>query len=138
MKSELSFLLELLLKHELQADTKDLISERIAQVEELLEQRFTRGTTPGPVHAPLAVVRENGPPIRPSAAPAPNMSTLTNEELAALAEQRNAAPVTPVPIGAVAQTPAAHQAMVERQQSIRAAASGKMIPIDGRSGPKKF
>lgn len=113
MTSELSFLIELLLKHKLPPATKDLIAGRIKDVEAAYQQPVTY-TPKGPSNHVVSGVQQ-----------APST-------LAIMA--RNPDLVQPVAI--VAQTPAAAAALADRQNAIAAAMSGK--PEKGQTSPRKF
>jgi len=106
--TELSFLLELLLNHKLPKATKELVTERIKEVEAKL------GSAPTPVQRA---------PIRAASGQSPSTQKIL-EEMAAEAE----APVT--------QTPAVAQAMAHRAALIAQATSG--VEEKGRTSPRKF
>ncbi len=121
--TELSFLIELLLKHKLPPATKSLIAERIKDVEVYLNNSGNRGVVPARTLnvQPVTTV--------PQAA----------STLAALARHADAGLPTPeivTPVVQVAQTPMAMQAMNNRSAAISAAISGK--PEKGRTSPRKF
>ena len=120
MVSELSFLIELLLNHELTKPTKDLIASRIKDVEQSLSPRSTHVyTTPtaGITQAPstLALMAKHGDIIVPSV-PAPEMPA--------------------VPVEHIAKTPLAADAMNRRNQLLQDAVAGKVDK--GRTSPRKF
>lgn len=119
--TELSFLIELLLNHELSKPTKDLIAARIKEVESKLSPRAPEPVTWRP------------PPGQPMQAP----STL------ALMAKHGDVPVTHVPemppvepVTQIAQTPATAAAMNARHEAISSAISGKIEK--GRTSPRKF
>ncbi len=115
--SELSFLIELLLNHRLQKETKDAIALRIKEVE-------ATGTPSRPV--------ANMPrPVLGVAAQSPSTQAILdrNPDLAAVL-------APPVPVEQVAQTPAAMAAMNSRNQAINESLSGKVDKVTGR--PRKF
>lgn len=122
--TELSFLIELLLNHELSKITKDLIASRIKEVESNLVakpmQQLTAHYIPPPSvlkQAPstLALMAKHGD--IPNLVPVPDM------------------PVIP-PVEQVAQTPATAAAMNSRNQAIAESISGKIDKTTGR--PKKW
>ena len=114
--TELSFLLELLLNHKLPKLTKDLVSERIKEVEQRLSNaspvtHVTQRSVSVPYQAPstVALMEKHGIEI-----PQP----------------------APVPIEQVAQNPATAQALASRQQAIAQALSGNFPK--GQERPRKF
>ena len=131
--SELSFLIELLLNHELPAATKHLVAERIKEVEgKLTAGAGTHGTTvqwkpegskqytptqilPQQAASTLALMAKHGD-IQPMPAP-PEMP-----------------PVEPVT--QIAHTPQAAAAMNSRNAAIAASIAGKTDKVTGR--PKKW
>lgn len=120
MISELSFLIELLLKHKLPPATKDLIAKRIADVEE----SYISSPRINPVVPSRVVIA--GPTQSPST-------------LAAMARHAET-PVPPVatgepvvPVAVIAQTPATAEAMAARAAMMM---GGRTDPNTGR--PKKF
>lgn len=129
MISELSFLIELLLNHDLPKATKDLIASRIKEVEQNINFKgapnsspLSQITYPGLRHDParqapstLAAMARHGDIPPPALAP-----TLT----------------PPEPVAVIAQTPATAAAMQARQESISAALSGKVDKISGK--PRKW
>lgn len=115
MISELSFLIELLLKHKLPPATKSLIAARIAEVEE----RYGSNQVQAPV---------SGPKSPAVAMQSPSMQAI-------MARNPDLIPAA-VPVEAIAQTPAAAAALASRQQAIAQAMSGK--PEKGQTSPRKF
>lgn len=132
--TELSFLIDLLLNHDLKKETKDAVAMRIKDVEEqLVKSSFLPRPMPSPyqlgtianadgfIHemkqAPstLALMAKHGdipPQPIPQAAPAPP------------------------PVKEIAQTAETVAAMQARQESINAALSGKVDKVAGR--PRKW
>src|SRR4051812_23195784 len=110
MTSELSFLIELLLKHKLPVATKDMVAQRIAEIEEKYSRPADGRFTPLP-----------GGGIY--------------ESPGYLAKQHPALPPPP-PVAVIAQTPEAQAAMASRQAAINQALSGK--PEKGQTSPRKF
>lgn len=120
MISELSFLIELLLKHKLPVATRDLIAARIKDVEQGLS----------------AVRHISSPVVKPLPIGMVQQAASTQAIL-----DRNpdlAIPVVSnvVPVEQVAQTPAAAAAMAARAAMINQAMSGK--PKEGEKSPRKF
>lgn len=109
--TELGFLIELLLNHELKAETRKLIGERIKEV----ESGFNR--VPIGMHPPKMV------PGQP--AQAASMQAIMD---------RN--PDIGQPVAVVAQTPAAIAAMNSRNIAIQESIAGKTDKVTGR--PRKF
>jgi hypothetical protein len=118
MNSELSFLIELLLKHKLPPATKDLIAGRIKDVEQSLCAPRSLPANPVRLAAPVgaqqaastqAILDRNPDLLQPPAL------------------------VTPA---VIAQTPAAAAAIADRQAAITQSMSGK--PEKGRTSPRKF
>lgn len=107
--TELTFLVELLLNHKLPKATKDLVAQRIREVEEGLILR----PSPPPRVAPS-----------PQAAQAPSTQAILD---------RNPDLVQPAAVG---QTPAAVAALNSRQEAINASLNGKVDKAAGR--PRKF
>lgn len=107
--TELSFLIELLLKHDLPIATKELIAERIKEVEANLHANFQAK----PAYAPIPSLQS------PPAYAVPKMPAMPQ-----------------VPVEQVGQTPEAIAAMQSRSQAIAEAISGK-IP-KGQERPRKF
>ena len=120
--TELSFLIDLLLNHDLPAKTKHVIAERIKEVESNLvakpiQQQIQYHVPNMPAQAPstLALMAKHGelPPIMP----APQMPA-------------------PEPVAVIAQTPATAAAMNHRNETIAQALSGKVDKTTGR--PRKW
>lgn len=123
MASELSFLIELLLKHKLPNATKDLIAARIKDVEEVL-------SVARPVNNYVArPVSNNGTGV--IQAPSTQAFLDRNPDLAAAA-----IPSAPMPVEVVAQTPATMAALASRQSAIMEAVTGNREK--GRTSPRKF
>lgn len=126
--TELSFLLDLLMNHRLQKATKEIVAQRIKEVEESLNQKPQVPFQPKPIVLPpnlagqspstLALMAKHGdlPPIEPIVMP-------------------EIPPVTPN-VTAIAQNHATQLAMESRQQAIRTGMSGK--PISGETKPRKW
>lgn len=122
--TELSFLIELLLNHDLPKATKDLIALRIKEVEvKLTSHTVTYSPTP-------PIVLTNGPKQAPStlAAMARHDGTIVSLPIV------NEPP--PVPVEVIAQTPQTAAAMNSRNQAIADAISGKIDKVSGK--PKKW
>ncbi len=121
--SELSFLIELLLNHDLPAGTKELIASRIRQVEMMLTAKpatgqFFQTALPGKAtQAPstLAAMARHGDTILE----APVMP-----------------PIPEAPVTQIAQTPATAAAMNSRHEAIAASLAGKVDKVSGR--PRKW
>lgn len=144
MATELSFLLDILLNHKLTKTTKDAISQRIKDVECAI-------TAPRPPHQQTFYVGSSSS----QAPPTVQHGALQSASTAALLQKHsdligttaiNIAPKDPsvlpsnppaqVELANIAQTPAAAQALAERQAKINAAMSGS--PEKGRASPRKM
>jgi len=128
--SELSFLLDLLLNFKLHATVKQLITNRIKEIE------FKHGPPLNAYQASLPVDRS----IRPArSAQSPSTQRILDEmaaEGAALIQPNPVAPESPGIPTQIAQTPAAALALAARQEAINIAVSGK--EERGRTSPRKF
>ena len=123
--TELSFLIDLLLNHKLPKPTKEIIAERIKQVE---AERY------GPMaQAGVASAIPSGSPRLAQQSP----STLANLEKHGIiqAEPMPPIPETPV-VGVVAHTAAAAKALSDRNALVNQALSGRAE--QGRTSPRKF
>ncbi len=125
--TELSFLIELLLNHDLPKATKDLIASRIKEVESKLTAPSQSIYGPAPT---LPTYQVTGPKQAPST-------------LAAMARHGDfvAPPIMPPieepqPVAVVAQTPQTAAAMNSRNQAIAESIAGKIDKTTGR--PKKW
>ena len=117
--SELSFLIELLLKHKLPAATKELVAQRIKDVEENLSNLSSARSISS---RPVNVSSIHGGAVQSAS------TTAAIERHAIITEA--AGSIT------VAQTPAAAAALEARTQAITDSLSGK---IDKQRGsPRKF
>lgn len=129
--TELSFLIELLLNHDLPKATKDLIASRIKEVEQMLT--ITRMVLPATAQiqtlppklqqAPstlAAMARHGDIPNFPGAA------TFVTPPIEA----------APMPVEVIAQTPQTAAAMNSRNQAIAESIAGKIDKTTGR--PKKW
>lgn len=127
--TELSFLLELLLEHELPKATQTLIKERVKEIQ---------------VQPPRLMTQMAG-----QRAPRTNQAPSTQRMLDQMAEENGLTPVqmsTAMDVASqvqaqtipnqIAQTPAAVVAMNQRAEAIRIATSGK--EEKGRTSPRKF
>lgn len=128
--TETSFLIELLLEHKLQKSTKDLIKQRIKE----LEQERPLAMRPAPMpHVATTLPNPTGVPQSAS-----TLAALARQE----AEQGKPAPIElaptppPEPVAVIAQTPAAMAAMASRQQAISESIAGRVNKDTGR--PRKF
>ncbi len=115
--TELSFLIDLLLNHDVSKETKAVIAERIKYVE---------GT----------LVKSSNPVL--GWTPPNNSTSQAPSTLALMAKHGDPviAPTAAVPVENVAQTAATQQALAQRNEMIRAGMSGK--PMAGQTSPKKF
>lgn len=122
--TELSFLIKLLLLDELPKPIKEMVAERIREVEMLLcksGDAYTQvkvnlpQTHQVPINFPGVISSRNGGP--PSTQPPPPPIIAEQPEV-------------------VAQTPQTQAALASRQQAIDAALSGKIDKVNGR--PRKF
>ncbi len=134
--TELSFLLDLLLNHKLPKPTKEAVSQRIKHVEMMLTQTSVQLQMRPP---PGAITG-----IGPVQVVPPHLIGQAPSTIAAMMRHGDAPPVPPPPSQdnppaapvMIAQTPAAQQALAERQAAIAGAISGK--PEKGRTSPRKF
>lgn len=125
--TELDFLIELLLDHDLQANTKKRLAERIREV----------GSQVGNDQRPRPAVMAPRPaPATYQGAPqaASTMAALLRHDGMQAVAPEVAPP--PAPVEVIAQTPAAIQAMASRQQAIMASMTGTVNKETGR--PRKF
>lgn len=130
--SELSFLIELLLEHNLPAETKKALAARIKDVEGGLQRPQQ------PQHVTVSNWSAISSPIT-----APQQAAST---LAAMARHGTLNPEAPTvsiipqpppePVAVIAQTPAAAAAMASRNQAINESLAGKVDKTTGR--PRKF
>lgn len=130
--TELTFLLELLLKHKLPLSTKAFVADRIKEVEGNLNAR-------APIHiaAPQPFVGQ----VKPAAVAmqAPSMQRLMEKYPDLVpGEAPKPEPIepNPTPVAVVAQTPQTAAAMQSRAEAIAASMSGKVDKVTGR--PRKF
>lgn len=124
MASELSFLIDLLMNHKLSKTTKELVAQRIKEVEGRISSGMTlggvvqqsRNTNPMVQSAStLAALAKHGLPI-------PEVSTTPEP--------------APVPVEQIAQTPETQAAMARRQQSMLETQRRPADPATGR--PRKW
>lgn len=125
--TELSFLIELLLNHDLPKATKDLLAERIKEVEHNLTTMRI-----GSPAAPQIIVSSGT-----------NQPTQAASTLAAMARHGGLVPnlpapqeIAPEPVAVIAQTPQTAAAMNRRNEVIAEALSGKVDKTSGR--PRKW
>jgi cell division septation protein DedD len=140
MDTELTFLISLLLEHKLPKPTKDAIAVRIKEVNSASIPQFH--VTPA---RSLEILHQRPPKTAQSASTQKILDEIEAEKAAFAAgvvvpesEIVNDLPrvTPPQPIQQIAQTPAAVQALLSRQESIRIATSGK--EEKGRTSPRKF
>jgi hypothetical protein len=127
--TELSFLIDLLLNHELPKPTKDLIASRIREVETRLVSTPSNEWLKSPAQLPMQVTL-SGPKQAPST-------------LALMAKHGDIPPVMPAPemppiepVTQVAQTQATAAALSSRNSAIADAIAGKVDKVNGR--PRKW
>lgn len=124
--SELSFLLDLLLNHKLSKSVKDLIANRIREI----ESRTTALSPARIVSVPASLAGQSPSTIA-------NMMKHSTGESVPLPTIADTMPVeTPQPPGIVAGTPATAAALESRNKAIAQALSGR--PEPGRTSPRKF
>ena len=133
--TELSFLIDLLLNHELQKQTKDAIAERIKQVEAALTATrmvvpLSSGVRPEDIRTVPAHLANQSPSTI--------AAMIRHEQNGEAPPMPTAAATAPLPVQpqVIAQTPAAVAAVNARQQAIQQAISGK--PAPGETRPRKF
>lgn len=131
--TELSFLIELLLNHDLPKATKDLIASRIKEVEQKISAPITHIATTGfitPTTDQLQIKMVPGTYQAPSTLAAMARHNGTTVSLPIVPEP------PPVPVETIAQTPATAAAMNSRNQAISDAISGKIDKTSGK--PRKW
>jgi hypothetical protein len=138
--TELSFLIDLLLNHDLPKPTKDAIAMRIREVEaSICNQNLAASKLSPIVSAPRSQ--------NTSSVPMQAQSTLdaiarheamgfTAPQLPIVHPQQLPPEMPPIPVEQVAQTAAAAQAINSRNQAISEAIAGKIDKVNGR--PRKF
>lgn len=138
--TELGFLLDLLLNHQLAKKTRAAITERIKEVEARLSAAppapFRIAAAPPPAQAfqlPPGMAPQSASTMAAMARQAANGHQVAPEP--ALAEAA-APPPEPTQPAVIAQTPAAMAALQARQAAIAAGTSGR--PEPGRRSPRKF
>lgn len=125
--TELSFLIELLLNHDLPKVTKDLVAARIRTVEERLVAVPNMPSTTSRTMTVHAVSQQ---------APSTVAAMIRHGELpAATASQLPPIPA-PEPVEIIAHTPAAIAALQQRNNAISEALSGRVDKVAGK--PKKW
>lgn len=126
--SELSFLLELLLDHELPKPTKDRLAARIREV----EARLPFSITPG-----LAKFQESANQlVSKQLQQAPSTLALMAKHGDIEVTPPPEMPPVPEPVTHIAQTPATAAAMNSRNEAIAQSIAGKIDKVTGR--PKKW
>lgn len=125
--TELSFLIELLLEHELGKETKTLIKERIREIQDYSDIR-----TSSSVKGTLLVHSRDPTAQAPSIlAKYPDLgSGMVDKPLSTDPD------IHPIPLEAIAKTPEAAKALADRQRMIAQSMSGKVEP--GRTSPHKI
>jgi len=126
--TELQYLIELLLNHKLQKNTKDSIQARIKEVEEAL--RTQPPIKPTPVHRP---------PTASVQSPSTQAILDRNPDIGSIPVETSPQPSEPAvihPTPAVVASAAAAQTIASRQTALAAATSGK--PEKGRTSPRKW
>ncbi len=138
--TELSFLIDLLLNHELQKQTKDAIAERIKEVEASLSARNMAGYTSSNPSTALRVNSISSVPQAQSTLDAMarhgDVSAGMTSSQGLVHPQQLPPEMPPVPVQQIAQTPATSQALNSRNQAIAASIAGKIDKVTGR--PRKF
>ncbi len=125
-QSELSFLIELLLNHDLKKETKDAVAGRIREVENRIQ-------LPSQVHVTNTSGYAQTVPVKQQQAPS-TLALMAKHGDIPMVQQPEMPPV--MPVEQIAQTPAAAAAMNARNAAIRGAMSGK--PAEGETSPRKF
>jgi hypothetical protein len=118
LKTEIAWLLDLVLNHKLSPDAKKLCLERIGEVESSLVAKPSYQTT-----GYMAPVR--------GTAQAPSTQALLDAQAAIIG-----APIPTTPAEPIIASPQAAQAVAERQAAIKQALSGNVEK--GRTSPRKF
>lgn len=141
--SELSFLIDLLLNHDLPKATKDLIAERIKFVEDKLlagppnwDERFLNGRHPGlvnPIIGPSSSITTAALAVAPQAPSTLALMAKHGDITLPIVQTPIMPPV--VPVEQVAQTPATAAAMNHRYGIIADSLAGKVEK--GRTSPRK-
>lgn len=119
MTSEISFLIELLLKHRMPLVTKEIIATRIKEVEARVP------------FVPAQGIVNTVPKMEKIYAGPPQAASMQ-----AIMDRNPDLVVVPKPVEVVAQTPATIAALNSREQAIAASMAGKVDKETGR--PKKF
>jgi hypothetical protein len=128
--TELSFLIDLLLNHKLMKSTKDAIAERIKNLSS------PAGNYNVPGIPQIAAIDPSGIPQAASTLAAMARHQARDPELLAGTKYGVNRDPSPVPLESIAQTPAAVQAVNNRQSAINEALSGKINKETGR--PRKW
>ncbi len=136
MISELSFLIELLLEHDLKPETKKALQLRIKDVEAGLRDWSiskvnTGNAIMGGAHTPVAHLCGTKPAGQAASTLAAFARHGLNPEAPIVPP-----PPAPEPVAVIAQTPAAQAAMASRNQAINESIAGKVNKDTGR--PRKF
>lgn len=132
--TELSFLVELLLNHKIQKNTKDLIAARIKEVEQEMSVR--------PPLSQMQMAQNRAllstiPPAMANQSPSTIAAMMRHNGVQAADPMPEMPPIPePQPVAIIAQTPAAVAAMNSRAQAIAASINGKTDKATGR--PRKF
>ncbi len=122
--TELSFLIELLLNHELPVGTKHAIAERIKEVEKNLQV------------APVRLVHAPAPAIDPRVLQSPSTIALMAKHGHPIDAPVMPPVIEPQPVAQVAQNPITAAAMNKRNSAISDSIAGKVDKQTGR--PKKW
>lgn len=138
--TELSFLIDLLLNHELQKPTKDAIAVRIIEVEAQITCPVVARVIASPSQ-PVGVQRQAQSTLDAMSRHAEAgftalaMPILSNGPQV-IHPQQLPPEMPPIPVEHIAQTQAAAQAMNSRNQAIAESIAGKIDKVTGR--PRKF
>ena len=126
--TELSFLIDLLLNHKLSKPVRDIIADRIKEV----ETRYT----------PQQQQRNASREIFPSAQAASTLAILAKHQNLPPPQLPQASDQPPLPVEQIAQTPEAVKALTDRAQAINDAVNGRNVMRSRdkmeRTSPRKW
>lgn len=125
--TELSFLIDLLMNHKLAKATKELVAQRIKEVEAAINAKPIAATPPP---------RSTTPQLPPGQAPSTLALMAKHGELPAGVQIPVMQEPEPVPVEQIAQTPATQAAMARRQQALLETQKRPADPATGR--PRKW
>lgn len=137
--TELTFLVDLLLEHDLKPETKKAIAGRMRDVEEEITKRIVQPVTHGYSQVPNVSQHNFQPNTWTSNTTAPQQAPSTLAKMMLHGDIPSvplAPPIESAKVEIIAHTPQAAAAMQSRQQVIADSLSGKVDKVTGR--PRKF